>query len=699
MVRLRELACLLGVTSTRWLPPFVRPRRGAVVVGWGLKPSGARARMVAARSGARLLLLEDGFLRSVGLGVQRSVPLSILVDDVGIYYDTTRPSRLTELLNAPDDAADPLADAALLARARQCMGRIAEAGLSKYNHAPDPVGVVGRSGRQSSVLVVDQTYGDASVGHGQADAASFRAMYEAALAENPDAEIVVKTHPDVVAGRKRGYLGALADDARVTLLSDDVNPRALVEHVDRVYTVTSQLGMEAVLAGKPVSVFGVPFYAGWGLTDDRLPTPHAQRRRSAAQLFAAAYMLYPRYMDPATGRRCEIETVIEYLALQREQRARNRGSLFCVGFRPWKHGFVRTYLAASDNRVVFVQSAAEAQRKGFSSDSRLIVWGQREPSGIRALAQAHDVAIERMEDGFLRSGGLGSDFTAPLSLIVDGRGMYYDPREPSDLEHLLAHADIDEALCARARALRRRIVRLGVSKYNFGPQDELNLAPASGQRVVLVPGQVEDDISITLGCPGPRTNRALLEAVRAARPDAYVVYKPHPEVLSGNRRGEVYPAAGRPLWDALATDVSVTACLAVADEVHTLTSLLGFEALLRELPVVVYGQPFYAGWGLTADVHPVVRRLAHRRLSLDALVAATLIVYPRYIDPRTGVFTTAEVVAGRLQQQAGGNMASHSLGQPWAARRLRKLWRLITGVGYAGWGKRSGDPDSRRKQV
>ena len=39
--------------------------------------------------------------------------------------------------------------------------------------------------------------------------------------------------------------------------------------------------------------------------------------------------------------------------------------------------------------------------------------------------------------------------------------------------------------------------------------------------------------------------------------------------------------------------------LGIVDEVHTLTSLTGFEALLRGIEVHAYGGPFYAGWGLT----------------------------------------------------------------------------------------------------
>ncbi|KAG1427050.1 hypothetical protein G6F57_023278 [Rhizopus arrhizus] len=58
----------------------------------------------------------------------------------------------------------------------------------------------------------------------------------------------------------------------------------------------------------------------------------------------------------------------------------------------------------------------------------------------------------------------------------------------------------------------------------------------SGRRVVLVPGQVEDDASIKYGCTGIRDNLSLLKAARQASPDAFVVYKPHPDVLTPLKR-------------------------------------------------------------------------------------------------------------------------------------------------------------------
>ena len=103
--------------------------------------------------------------------------------------------------------------------------------------------------------------------------------------------------------------------------------------------------------------------------------------------------------------------------------------------------------------------------------------------------------------------------------------------------------------------------------------------------------------------------------------------------------------------DEVLERVSFGQLLEQVDEVHVLTSQSGFEALMRNVPVTTYGQPFYAGWGLTRDLDLTedVRHRRQRRLSLDELVAATLLLYPTYVSRITNRFTTAEQALHELQ--------------------------------------------------
>ena len=337
------------------------------------------------------------------------------------------------------------------------------------------------------------------------------------------------------------------------------------------------------------------------------------------------------------------------------------GVLYTHGISPRKVRILRRFAGLS--RIRKLRTWAE-----LAPGSSLILWGATPvpadcPGGV---------AIIRLEDGFLRSVGLGADLIRPLSWVFDSRGIYFDPTRPSDLEHLLETSGFDGPILGRARALRERVVASNLTKYNVGNREWRR--PEGRGRVILVPGQVESDASIRLGAPGVNTNMGLLRAVRQANPDAHIVYKPHPDVLAGLRiRGRDENQALH--WcDEQVTDVSMGALLPLVDELHTMTSLAGFEALLRGKSVTCYGQPFYAGWGLTTDILSVPRR--ERRLTLDELVAGTLILYPTYIRHATGAPATPEQALDDLLEWSRRASAA----TPWWRRIMRAIRRRVEGV-------------------
>jgi capsular polysaccharide export protein len=279
-----------------------------------------------------------------------------------------------------------------------------------------------------------------------------------------------------------------------------------------------------------------------------------------------------------------------------------------------------------------------------------------------------------MEDGFLRSAGLGSDLHPPLSLVMDKTGIYYDATRPSDLELLLGNSDLTAYQQQRAATLRETLVASKVSKYNLGAAFTLP-AGASGKTVILVPGQVEDDASILTGTISVNTNGGLLRTVRERNPDAYIIYKPHPDVLVGNRQGQIPEEDVRRWADSQALDADIIQCIQAADELHTLTSLSGFEALLHGKKVVCYGMPFYAGWGLTQDEHSCSRRT--RRLRLDDVVYQALIAYPSYINPQSREPILAEQAVELLAATPRADMQFTRIKAGRIVRYYRKLLMLI----------------------
>ncbi|WP_316896588.1 capsular polysaccharide biosynthesis protein [Pseudodesulfovibrio indicus] len=624
---------------------LARPSSGEgidAVAGWGHKPTAAKARRLAGEWGKPYLAVEDGFLRSLGLGVSGCAPLSVVIDDLGIYYDATGPSRLEQLIADGCPEED-------LVLARQAMEIIRRERLSKYNHAPKPeLGLFGGEGGPR-ILLVDQTRGDASVELGLAGPESFSRMCREAVAAHPGARFYIKTHPDVVAGKKQGYLSR-EDVPGAEILARDLNPLCVLEQMDHVYTVSSQLGFEALLLGKRVHCYGAPFYSGWGLTEDSVKLPRRTANRSLEEVFAAAYVRYARYVSPYTGERCSILDTLDTLTDQIRHEERNRGNLVCAGFSWWRKGIAQHLFRSLDGRIEYRRTGPGAAARAREVGGRVVAWAAKTPQGTHEAARGLGVPVTFVEDGFLRSSGLGSDFHYPYSLCLDSGGPYFDPNTPNDLEALLALTEFDERLLARARALREAIVAKGVTKYNVGNREALPAMDAGGRVVVLVVGQVEDDKSVLSGGMGIHSDRELLAEVRRNRPDAFIVYKPHPDVVSGNRRGGAFSEQDAGLYDRMESSVSLSALFGVIDELHTLTSLSGFEALMRDVPVHTYGGPFYAGWGLTTDKHRFPRR--GRSLTMEELVAGALILYPSYYDWGTELFCGPETVLMRLA--AGG---------------------------------------------
>jgi capsular polysaccharide export protein len=343
----------------------------------------------------------------------------------------------------------------------------------------------------------------------------------------------------------------------------------------------------------------------------------------------------------------------------------NAQVIHALDFSAWKRTVLRQCFPAA--RLVFVARVADVP-----AAARLLVWGAAPLVGELAAG----VKILRLEDGFLRSVGLGADLIRPMSWVVDGRGIYYDATRPSDLELLLASTTFDVALQARAVALRKRIVAEGLTKYNVGAARWQR--PPAEANVILVPAQVESDASLAYGAPQIRSNIGLLRAVRQAHPRAYIVYKPHPDVLAGLRaagKGEGKRGDEALRWcDELVTDVAMGDLLMTVDAVHVLTSLAGFEALLRGKAVTCYGQPFYSGWGLTSDIVPNPRRGRH--LSVDELVAGALIAYPLYLSRTSGALITPEQALDELlawRAKAGAVV-------PWWRECVRMVLRRVVGV-------------------
>ncbi|WP_299351469.1 capsular polysaccharide biosynthesis protein [uncultured Shimia sp.] len=625
---------------------FGKPGPDDLIAVWGQSPTSGRGAAVSDLTGADIVYVEDAFLRSLHPGREAGeAPLGLFLDRKAPHFDPSRTSDLEDLL-----ATHPLDDSALLNRARGAIARLKEAHLSKYA-ANDPSLLPPDPGY---VLVIDQTRGDASVTASGADDPEFREMLVMAQEENPGCRVLIKTHPETTQGHRQGYYSETDETDRVKLCTEPYSPWTLFEGAVGVYTVSSQMGFEAIFAGHKPRIFGQPFYAGWGLTVDERPVPRRQRILTRAQLFVAAMILYPTWYDPYLDGPATLERVIDTLEAQARAWRDDRRGWRAFGMRLWKRRHLQQFFG-----LVQPVKFEKAKR-----DHPNMVWGQKDGPADAQIC----------EDGFLRSRGLGAQLVPPLSLVLDDLGIYYDPSGESRLERLIAQrAELREDQKLRVEKLIMALRKLGVSKYNLGG----TLPDLPTGRRILVPGQVEDDASILKGSPELRSNRALLQLVRDENPDALVIYKPHPDVVAGLRVGSVEDSEN--IADIVITECDMAALLEQVDEVWTMTSGTGFEALLRGKRVVTFGAPFYAGWGLTDDRGRTPARRAAEP-SLEGLVHASLIDYPRYLDPKTGLPCPVEIALERL---SNGDISHPHFG----TRLLAKLQGVF--ASYSGIWRRS----------
>ncbi|NEU14789.1 capsular biosynthesis protein [Methylobacterium sp. BTF04] len=480
--------------------------------------------------------------------------------------------------------------------------------------------------------------GDAGFADGVADTPAL-ILADGAVAASPRRlrafiDRVLAHYPDlgfIIAGPEgcEGLAGAVSPRLRV--LTRPVDPWALFGRVSRVFVADWGSACEARLSGASVTRIGA---------DAAVP--------SDSDLLALRYGAGVHYFDPWTREPIALAECLERVAWLRDRFCANDRPTVLVGISRWKRPALDVFTLGPYGPAVHAMTATDAVAVAGAAQARVLAWATRMPERLEPLCAAAGIPLSRIEDGFLRSVGLGASLQPGASIVVDDRGIYYDPRTESRLAHILKNATIPADLVTRASALRRLVIARRLTKYNVGLTIANDPWPTD-RRIVLVPGQVEDDASVMHGSPVVRSNRALLAAARARNPDAFLLYKPHPDVEAGFRPGAIPEDEALGLADRIVGGLSIVDLLDRAHHVETMTSLAGFEALIRGLTVAVHGRPFYAGWGLTEDLAPGADR--GRRLALDELVAGALLLYPLYLDPVAMKPCSAEQLLDRLSAE------------------------------------------------
>ncbi|WP_205298388.1 capsular polysaccharide biosynthesis protein [Candidatus Pantoea formicae] len=582
--------------------------------------------------------VEDGFIRSIGLGASHTPPLSLNFDSRTLYFNSKEPSDLEHLLNTYEF------DDELVNRARNMREKLLELGISKYNNSQNiDIDKIYGPKNKKRILIIGQVEDDASIKYGSLRRYTNNDIVTIAHLENPEAQIIYKPHPDVINGfRKFNSNPENVKDICQVIMEDFPLNQAL-QTVDHVYTISSLAGFEALMRGIHVTTLGCPFYSGWGLTDDRQTNERRVRKLTLDEVFAAAYIIYPKYFDPIYKKYITPEESLDILIGQKQSLKQketlpiisdNEITIYGFHINDWKRPILKSWFP--DRKFVFIPFKLKdkasrdiwIKKINNTKNAEIMIWGMKVHPDFLKI----NVKKTYIEDGFIRSLGLGASHTAPLSLNFDSRTLYFNAREESDLENILQNNIFDDGLIERAKAFKKELIESGISKYNNSEKIDISkIYGVKDRKRILVIGQVEDDASIEYGSKIKYTNNDIVMIARIENPEAQILYKPHPDVLSGFRKYQSNPSDVKNICSIITNDFPLSQALETIDHVYTISSLAGFEALIRGIHVTTLGCPFYSGWGLTDDRQENSRRT--RKLTIDELFAGSYIVYPKYFDP------------------------------------------------------------------
>tara|TARA_Y100001968_G_C19450036_1_gene767926 strand:- start:718 stop:2733 length:2016 start_codon:yes stop_codon:yes gene_type:complete len=595
-----------------------------IIYLWGKKRSGLFRELIARLNSRKIVFMEDGFIRSINYG-NIDDPISICVDKKSIYYDYNFSNDLEDYIIRDLDNNS-------LERAKKLKSNWVKNRISKYNCKSES-----EPPNESFILIVDQTVGDKSIHYGGASKKSFTKMLSWAYDKWPKHTILIKTHPDVIHKNKSAHFSKRdLDKKRIKISGDGGHPTKLLEKCDAVCVVTSQLGFEALLWDKPVYVFGWPFYAGWGLTKDYLGkiNRRIKHKIKIEQLIYSVIVDYSIYKHPETSQLCQPEEIIDWIKFQRDEIKKIPDNAIAIGFTPWKAKQIKRYIP----NIKFKNKISSEIKK----NKNILVWG----NSVTQRDEYHNNSIVRVEDGFIRSVGLGGNLIEASSLIFDKRSIYYDSSKYSDLEHILNNTKINKTEIIRAKELLNNIISLKLTKYNISGKNWIS--STKNKNIILVLGQVEKDASIRFGVPKESITKSNLDLVKNTRnyfPNSWIIYKPHPDVHTGLRRAGIDEYKVKNYCDEIVGNVNIENLYESVDRISVLTSLGGFEGLIRGIPVTTWGIPFYAGWGLTDDKlkhHKWIKSKRKKELSLLELIHGCLIEYPKYSSCMTRKLCTPE---------------------------------------------------------
>lgn len=231
----------------------------------------------------------------------------------------------------------------------------------------------------------------------------------------------------------------------------------------------------------------------------------------------------------------------------------------------------------------------------------IYIWGYKAPDYFIEYVREQNLDVFFLEDGFIRSGPDDDSSSPPLSIVMDSQAPYFDTTRPNDLTDLIANFDFEQESYddELAQEMLDYYVSHRVSKYNHQPYfDVVHIYGIKNKKRVLVLGQVPHDDSLKYGDGNGITLLDVVSKAIEENPNAQIIVKPHPMTLDDLF---IFDTLAELDCLTLSQSIHLVDALESIDHVYTITSLGGFEALLRGKKVTVLGRPFYVNTNITLN--------------------------------------------------------------------------------------------------
>ena len=615
----------------------------AYVAGWGYRPSGIKAKSLALNKNKRYLSLEEGFIAKIPY-LNDNTLISLAVDSVAPYFDTTEKTDLESLLIRIKKEDLP-------SNLNFLFEKWKELNPKKYLNIEEQFALDLYPVNSKYVVIIDQISGDASLNEEIVGKRPFKRLLDFIVNNYPEMNVLIKKHPkegsrNFLKSKKSAIAAELKHfkSLKVSFLSANFEIDLLRNQIQEVLVVNSLMGAELLLKGYNVRTFGSPWYSGWGLTEDEGLCERKQKIKkiiSREELFYCAYVQYNKYVHPVTRKKCCFSDILEHLELQKKVINRFPRKLAVLNAQKWKKPYYDKFMQFSTLRYI-----SEKDLHTLKREEGLISWGQRFNQSHLDYLRRKGFKVYQCEDGFLRSFGLGCEFTKPFSLSFDDKGLYANPKLGSSLAESISHS-LNCAQAKEARLFIKLFRSLKLTKYmSIGSSlsNELLdlLVKNNEKRILLVCGQVSDDVSFLNSDFNLLTFQNLVNQLKKENPHSFLIYRPHPDCFKGIRQGEVDLEGA----DFIDIKSNISSLIDLSDEVHVVNSLTGVEALMLGKKVVCWGNSWYSGRGLTEDKNSLITK--KEPVSLEQLVYIAYIYNPIYFDyssnQYTSVFNLLEVI-------------------------------------------------------